>query len=171
VRRGLHAAHAITTLLLVATGLLLEFPELRLVSTGGYGQTIVALHRWGGVAFAAAPLLALGLAASALAEELRRRLGPPDPWRWRKTHIVLTLVAVPALSASGFALWLDDALPRGVVDAARTVHVALTWMLIAALPVHLIAARRKIVQRVRGWLGLEPPIDAFFADDEEDERA
>lgn len=171
IRRGLHAAHAILTLVLAATGLLLAFPELRSAVTGGYGGLLVDLHLWGGVLFAASPLLALLLARPHLVEELRRRLGPPDPWRWRKTHIVLSIVVVAGLSVSGAAMWLDTSLPTAAADLARFSHEAFTVVVLVALPVHLVAARAALAQRVRRWLGLEPDIDELFDFDEPDPAA
>lgn len=162
VRRGLHALHAWLVLLLVATGVLLAFPDLRASVTGGYGQLLVDVHLWGGVAFALSPLLALALARAHLVEELQRRLGPPDPWGWRKTHIVLSIVIVAGLSLSGVALWLDAHLSIAMADLARLSHEVLTVLVVLSLPVHLVAARRAIVQRVQRWLGREPDVDALF---------
>jgi cytochrome b subunit of formate dehydrogenase len=168
IRRGLHAAHAVLTLVLAATGLMLAFPELRSAVTGGYGGLLVDLHLWGGVLFAVSPLLALAVARPHLVEELRRRLGPPDPWRWRKTHIVLSIALVAGLSVSGAAMWLDASLPTAAADLARFSHEVLTVVILVALPVHLVAARVALVQRVRRWLGLEPDVDELFDFDEAD---
>src|SRR5512145_555262 len=78
VRRALHAAHALASLLLVGTGALIHWPELRAELLGGYGLALAALHEWTGLAFIAAPLLALALAARPLARDLRARLAPSD---------------------------------------------------------------------------------------------
>ena len=166
VRRALHATHAVATVVLLATGLLLEFPELRSFTIGGYGRSIVSIHLVAGVAFALLPMIALLLASAALIEDLRRRLGPPDPWRWRKSHIVGSLIAVALLSVSGAVMWADADLPIAVGDASRAVHVALTALVGISLPIHLVLARRKIVERVKGWLGRGEPPDGFFDLDE-----
>jgi cytochrome b subunit of formate dehydrogenase len=158
VRRALHWTHAGTTLLLLATGLLLEFPELRRFATGGYAIRLVSLHSWSGVAFALAPVAALALAGRALIGELLRRLGPPDPWRWREYHLAGSIAATGALSASGVLLWIGDAwLPIGLWDASRGVHVAAGWAIAVSLPLHLVAARHKIRARIRAELGLAEP--------------
>jgi len=167
VGRVLHATHAVATLVLLATGLLLEFPELRSLAIGGYGQRIVTIHLVAGGAFALLPLVALGLARAALVEDLRRRLGPPDPWCWRKSHIAASLVAVALLSASGAMMWADALLPVAAGDAARVVHVVFTAGIGISLLVHLVMARRKIVARVKGWLGRDKPPDGFFDLDED----
>ena len=46
VRRALHAAHALTSVLLIATGLLLGYPDLRSALVGGYGRQILDGHLW-----------------------------------------------------------------------------------------------------------------------------
>jgi cytochrome b subunit of formate dehydrogenase len=167
VRRTLHATHAAATLALLATGLFLEFPELRSVAVGGYGHRIASIHLFAGASFVVLPLVALALARSALIEDLRLRLGPPDPWRWRKSHIVSSLVAVTLLSLSGIVMWTDERLPSAVGDAARLAHVALTVLIGASLCVHLVVARRKIVARVRRSLGRDEDPDGFFELDED----
>jgi cytochrome b subunit of formate dehydrogenase len=58
-RRILHIAHVILSLVLIATGLVIEFPELRARLVGGYGMQILQVHLWLGWAFMAAPALAL----------------------------------------------------------------------------------------------------------------
>ncbi len=105
VGRALHATHAVATLVLLATGLLLEFPELRSLAIDGYGQPIITIHLVVGGAFALLPLVALGIARAALVEGLRRRLAPPEPWRGRKSHIAAFLVVVALLFASGAVMW------------------------------------------------------------------
>lgn len=162
VRRALHATHAVATLLLLGTGLLLEFPELRARFVGGYGTRIVTIHLWAGAAFAGIPLLALAISYRGLLEDLRRRLGPPDPWGFRKSHIVVSLGAGFLLSLTGLILWRDTLFPVSVGDGSRWIHLALTVVIAVEIPVHLFAARRKIRQRVREWLGREEPPDSFF---------
>lgn len=169
LRRALHDVHAVATLLLVVTGLLLYFPELRGAAIGGYGRRILDFHLWGGVVSVLVPLAAAGLVARALLEDLSRRLGPPDPWGWSKTHIVLSLVVTAGLAVSGFMIWFDDALPRAWNEPSHWVHDVLTVAIIVALPLHLIASRRKIVSRVREWLGLAPPPSLPFDFEDEDE--
>lgn len=159
IRRALHAGHALTTLVLIATGLLIGFPDLRARLVGGYGRELADVHVYVGLAFIAIPALAAAVATPSLYRDTVRRLGPPDALTWRKLHIVLTLVAGLLLTVSGLALWLDAGMPLAVSDAALAVHEILTYVLAAALPVHLIAGRRKIVERARVLLGREPEFD------------
>ncbi len=168
LRRLLHAVHAVTVLILLATGVLLYFPELRGATIGGYGQRILDVHLWAGVLFAVAPVAVWARAARPLTEDVRRRLGPPDPWGWRKTHIVLSLVACAGLVLSGFVVWFEPSLPRSWGEPSHWVHDGLTAVLAVALPVHLVASRRKIVSRVREWLGLAPPPALFDFEDEDE---
>jgi len=162
VRRALHATHAVAALLLLGTGLLLEFPELRALSIGGYGGRIVAIHLWAGAAFAGIPLAALAFSYRGLVEDLRRRLGPPDPWGWRKSHIAGSLAAGVLLTLTGLILWRDTWFPVVVGDGSRWLHIGLTIVIALELPIHLVVARKKLRSRVREWLGLEEPPDSFF---------
>jgi cytochrome b subunit of formate dehydrogenase len=170
VRRTGHAVHAVTTLVLIATGLLIEWPELRARLFGGYGLQLSAVHHWAGALFALAPMLAAAIAARPLARDLRRRLGPPDPVSWKKIHIVATLVLTVLLAGTGALLWIDPGVPIAVFDATVQVHVISTWGIIASLPIHLTAARRKIADVVAVALGLRGlPALEFPLDDEESE--
>jgi cytochrome b subunit of formate dehydrogenase len=159
VRRGLHSLHAATSLLLVASGLLIEWPDLRSRLVGGYGQEIAEWHLWLGLAFAGAPLLALAVRARRLLGDLALRLGPPYPFGWKKLHIAASIALSALVTASGLVLWLDPPLPRAAWDAALWTHIVTAWAITVAIPVHLVVARRRIVQVVRVWLGLEPPVD------------
>jgi len=167
-RRLLHTVHGATTLALLATGLLIQWPDLRAQVVGGYGRELAQFHLWFGWAFAAAPLLAGG-AAGALFADLQRRLGPPDPITWRKLHIVITGVASALLTASGIILWWFHELPLLVEDVSLEIHIWATWVIVALLPVHLVAARRKIVERVRGFRGEEPRLFEFGEEDPDPE--
>jgi cytochrome b subunit of formate dehydrogenase len=162
IRRALHIVHALTALALIATGLLIGFPDLRARLLGGYGRELADIHVWTGIAFIAAPALALALVGASLYRDLVRRLGPPDPFDWKKFHILLTLAGGVLLTASGILLWLDTGLPLAVSDAALEVHEVLTYVLAAALPVHLFWGRRKIAERVRTLVGRGPRFESEF---------
>ncbi|MDH3214186.1 MAG: cytochrome b/b6 domain-containing protein [Myxococcales bacterium] len=169
VRRALHAAHSLTSVLLIATGLLLWDPDLRARLVGGYGRQVLDGHLWIGWVFLAAPIVAVVVAARPILRDLARRLGPPDPpFAWRKVHIVASLAMTFLLGASGLVLWVDLDLPIAALDAALEVHLAATWLLTASIPVHLVVARRQIVARTRGILGLVPESELrppFFDED------
>ena len=116
----------------------------------------------------ATPVLAL-LALRPIWRDLVRRLGPPDGITWRKINIVLTLVAAVALAGSGVLLWLDRGLSVAVIDAALFVHDAISWIMLAALLVHIVAAWRKTVVRTREIFGRESEPPFPFEDEDEDE--
>ena len=164
IRRAVHHVYTVVGIVLLATGALLAWPDLRAQVIGGYGRETLDVHLWAGWIMLATPVLAL-LALRPIWCDLVRRLGPPDGITWRKINIVLTLVAAVALAGSGVLLWLDRGLSVAVIDAALFVHDALSWLILAALVVHVVAAWRKIVVRTREILGLEsePP---FPFDDE-----
>lgn len=164
IRRLLHNVHGLTTLALVVTGCLIQWPDLRALVVGGYGRELARLHLYFGWAFAAAPLLACGAAGPLLAD-LRQRLGPPDPITWRKLHIVTTGIASALLSASGIILWYFDELPLLVQDISLEIHAWTAWIVTALLPVHLVVARRKIVQRLLCFRTDEPQLFEFVDDD------
>src|SRR5512134_2723269 len=105
LRRSLHHLHVVATLVLLATGFLIEYPELRAALLARRDRWLDELHLWMGFAFLAAPVLALALAARPLLADLRRRFGPPDAWSWRNAHIALTLGVGAALAVSGLVLW------------------------------------------------------------------
>jgi cytochrome b subunit of formate dehydrogenase len=167
-RRLLHAVHGVTTLALLVTGCLIQWPDLRAQVVGGYGRELAQLHLWFGWAFAAAPLLA-GRSAGALFADLQRRLGPPDPITWRKLHIVITAVASGLLTASGIILWQFHELPLLVQDISLELHIWATWVVAALLPVHLVVARRKIAERARWLRGDEPRLFEFGEEDPDPE--
>jgi cytochrome b subunit of formate dehydrogenase len=170
-RRLLHGAHAAATLVLLATGFLIEWPELRGRLVGGYGRELGRIHVWIGWAFAAAPAVALLAAARPLLTDVRARLGPPNPIGWRKLHIVISLAASGLLVVSGIVLWWPSEVRLPLLDACLAIHIGCTWLLAATLPLHLVAARAKIAERIRHPLGSEPPPLFEFADDETDREA
>jgi cytochrome b subunit of formate dehydrogenase len=157
LRRALHVLHAITALALVASGALVAFPDLRASLVGGYGRQIVSVHVWVGIVFAAAPLAVMALSARALLADLARRLGPPDPIGWRKLHIVLSLFLSIVVTVTGFALWLDLDVGLRVLDLLVELHAWSSWVLAGTIPIHLLAARRKIASRTLEMLGRAPP--------------
>ena len=168
-RRLLHAGHGVATLALLATGFLIQWPDLRAQLVGGYGRQLAEIHLWSGWVFILAPLLALmpGTAGAVFAD-LRRRLGPPDGITWRKLHIVITLLGSVLLGVSGIVLWGFQDLPQLVQDVSLEVHIWATWVFTATLLLHLAVARRATVERVRLLLGGEPPPLFEFVDDDPD---
>jgi hypothetical protein len=149
----------LSTLALLATGALLEWPELRARLIGGYGTTVVTAHLWSAALFVVAPVLALALSHRPLLHDLHRRLTLRGPWpgTWRKSHIALSFAGGLVLTLSGVALWADDYVSRGVWDLSRTGHVVFTVLIAVAIPIHLFKARERMAKVLREWLGLAPP--------------
>jgi cytochrome b subunit of formate dehydrogenase len=166
IRRAIHHIYTLAALVLLATGALLTWPDLRARVIGGYGRETLDVHLWLGWVMLATPALLL-LAARPIWRDLLRRLGPPDGITWRKINIVLSIVAGVLLAVTGVMLWLDLGLSISVIDAALLVHDVLSWLILAALVVHVAAAWQKAVVRTREILGLEsePPFP-FDVDDE-----
>jgi hypothetical protein len=175
IRQALHHLYTAALLLLFATGLLLAQPDLRAFVVGGYGRQILDVHIWLGWVFVGLPVLVLLLAGRPLLRDLLRRLGPPDGVTWRKIHIVITLTAGIALGATGLVLWLDSGFPLAFSDVAVELHEIFSYLVIAILGLHLVAARRKIVVRTREIVLRErEPLFPFDLDldlDEEDDDA
>jgi hypothetical protein len=134
---------------------LIQWPELRARLLGGYGHELALLHEQSAVVFLAAPALALALAGGALLRDASARLRRPH-LTWRRAHLALSLALSVALSASGAVIWLDLG-PLWLLDASVLVHVWSTWAFLAALAVHLVAARRKLAEALAVRFGLAPP--------------
>ncbi len=153
----------------MASGLLISYPEMRGRLVGGYGSQILDVHLWFGWAYLAVVLLIPLLAPTALARDVRQRLGPPDPaLSWKKIYLVCTLLAATLVTASGLLLWLELRASSAVQEAALQVHLGVTWYLLASIPMHLVLARRKIVARTREILGIDRPDEFFEMFDEEE---
>ena len=155
IRQALHHVHSVSAIVLMATGIFLTLPDLRAWLIGGYGRQILDIHMWAGWIFIAAPPVALALGARKLVRFAQLRLGAAGGMSWRKIHIVSSLLAAFLLGVSGVVMWWDPIqMPRWLSDVAIDMHIWLSWFVIAELVLHLVAARRPIVQRTREWLGL-----------------
>lgn len=156
VRRLLHVAHALASLVLVATGFLIGWPDLRARIVGGYGRQLLDVHNWSGVLFMVAPALALAFSLRPLWSDLVRRLGPAGPGLWKRSHIAGSVIASFALSVSGILLWVDWDLPLAVLDASLAVHMWLAWLFAVVIPIHIVVSRRKIRARLMPPWGAAP---------------
>ncbi|MBW2228900.1 MAG: cytochrome b/b6 domain-containing protein [Deltaproteobacteria bacterium] len=170
VRRGLHGAHAATALALVLTGFLILYPDFRTRTVGGFGREIGAVHVYVGIVFGVAPLLAWLLAPRDLIRDAWQRATAVHAGAvWRRTHLFVSVSAGALLVLTGLIMWLGVDLSIAIWDAADLVHVYSHWVVTLGLPLHLVAARRKIAERLRLALGGEPPELFEFVDDPEDE--
>jgi hypothetical protein len=131
-----HGVHLVTFLVLLASGVLLLDPGLRAAVTGGYALTLSAVHRWGGIVFAAVP------AAVAAAAGVRRVLAPAEWGRARGylqgLHTVVTVALVAGFTITGALIWRRDLVSMAASDRAQELHDALTYAAAALLGFHLL---------------------------------
>ncbi len=146
-QRALHAAHLLTFVALLATGLLLLFPELRAALIGGYSLVVRSVHCWVGVAFVVLPatvLAAGGLRALASAPTTvaLRAL-------WRRLHVWGTVLMGVLFTVTGAVLWVDAGVSEAFHDGSRATHNWLTWAGAGLLGVHLLElAASRLGERV-----------------------
>lgn len=150
--RWLHITYALVVLLLVATGLPIQFPDLRARLVGGYGRSIATVHEWGGVAMLALPLLALAWAPSWATTSFRLRARHRRDLGLHAANLWFTLLSGMLLIATGFIMWMPDRLPLPLVDNSAQLHAAASWALYVMLPVHLLVTRQRIWAATREWI-------------------
>jgi len=166
IRQTIHHVYTLAAIALLVTGALLAWPDVRAAVLGGYGRETLDVHLWAGWITIGLPALVL-LAARPIWRDLVRRLGPPDGITWRKINITLSLVAGVLLAVTGVLLWLDLGLSLAAIDAALFIHDALSWLILGALVVHIVAAWRKTVVRTQEIFGLESePLFRFEVGDD-----
>ena len=156
-RRSLHALNAVLFLLLLGTGLLFQFPDWRGTLVGGYGMLLQDLHRWGGVAFAVVPALALAWVGSVLWRDAWKRASRPKGKNLRRGNLWAALAGGVGFTGTGAILWWS---PQGMpllVDASLWLHQVLTYIALAILVAHLIWIRRLILAKARAALGVGVP--------------
>ena len=144
----LHMTHLLTFALLLATGLLLLLPGLRVAVTGGHSLLIRTAHRWGGVAFVVLPLLLLvrfgarSLAPAPAARTLRTL--------WQSGHVALTVGMSAAFTLTGAAIWAPRLLPDTFAEIGRSSHDWLTYAAGLVVAAHrLEVGIAALVARVR----------------------
>lgn len=132
----LHSAHLITFAVLLVSGLLLLLPGLRVAVTGGHSQLIRDVHRWGGVAFVALPLLVIAacggrsLATAPAALSVRGL--------WQGGHMAATILMGIVFTLTGAALWAPRLVPEVFAELCRSTHEWLTYAAGVLLAAHLI---------------------------------
>jgi cytochrome b subunit of formate dehydrogenase len=132
--------HAVGLLLLLATGLLLYSPTLRITFTGGYSLTLRWLHRWIGVGFLVVPTLLVVFARWLSARRPVDDRGPPWALRWRQSHVPLTVSTTAAFAGTGAVLSLEAHFSRALLDLSRSLHIWLTYASVAMLGIHFFVA-------------------------------
>ncbi|MFQ5479510.1 MAG: cytochrome b/b6 domain-containing protein [Candidatus Binatia bacterium] len=147
----LHLWYSAVVLVLIATGITIQFPDLRAAFIGGYGRLLATVHEWAGVVMLAVPLVAVASAPSRALETIRIRSFRTDNLRFHAFNLWFTLVSGVVFIVSGFVLWFQMSLPYAVVDLSTELHVVFSYGLYAVIPLHIIAARERIFAVFFGW--------------------
>lgn len=131
----LHAAHLVTFMVLLVSGVLLFVPDLRAAITGGYSLVIRKTHCWVGVTFVVVPVLIV------LRYGIRTTFASPERRTartvWQGLHVAITVAMGILLTLSGFVLWGKALVGDPVVEASRIVHDWLTYGAAGLLGIHL----------------------------------
>jgi len=141
-RQASHAAHAATFLILLVTGVLLFSPAIRSQIVGGYSLHLRLIHCWTGVIFALAtvPFLMHALRPGSIRQARGQGLPGNNLHLWRRAHLLFTVGATAAFTASGVLLWQQGRFGLALTDASATVHLWLTYAAAAVLAGHLCVA-------------------------------
>ena len=123
---GLHASYAVVVLVLVATGLLIQYPDLRAALAGGYGRTFATVHEWAGVAMLALPAIALVLSPRKAIEVIEIRSYQRTELRLHAVNVWFTLLGGAGLIVTGFLMWFPRSLPDSIPMVSQRFDVWLT---------------------------------------------
>ncbi len=147
-----HFLYATVVFVLVATGLLIQYPDWRARLIGGYGQTVAWWHEWAGVAMLVVPLLAFALGPAEAWETIQLR-----SWRLEKLaihaiNLWFTIVSGAVFVVTGFLLWFQRGLPDPVIDWSYTLHDVFSYALYVMIPLHVLASLGRTVRNLRARL-------------------
>ena len=152
--RALHWTHAVSFLLMLATGLILMLPSLSEIVARR--QLVKNVHLWTAVAWVV--LIAVIIVAGdrrSLRQDWREAESlDADDRRWligrrapqgkfnagQKLNVLLTAAFAVLFLVSGIFLWLGERDHSFLLDGTGTLHVALTWVSLATLVGHLYLA-------------------------------
>jgi len=148
-----HFFYAVVALGLVATGLLIQFPDLRARFIGGYGRTVAWLHEWSGVGMLVVPLLALMLAPAMAWETVQLRSWRRDKLWIHAANLWFTIVSGIVFVVSGFLLWFQQGLPDPVIDWSYVFHDIFSYVLYVMIPLHILVSLGRTVRNLRARLG------------------
>ena len=151
IRGWLHILYAILAFILTVSGLLITFPDIRSKLIGGYGRYLSDIHVWVGWMIILLPIPVFLLTPKPMIDYSKRKLSLKSPFRWAKVNLSFTMISAIIFSVTGILIWVDNGsmgidvqIPFIVVDIAIKIHNYLTWILIAAVLLHLFFARRVI---------------------------
>lgn len=140
--RWLHLGFVATFTILLATGLLIQLPDWRARLVGGYAWWVASVHEWSGVAMALLPVIALLRTPRQAIATFARRARRRNQMRMHAAHLVFTSVSAAVFTVTGFVLWFQEHVPAAVADVSVEVHVAFTYALLVAIPLHVAVSGR-----------------------------
>ncbi len=150
--RWVHALYAVIILVLIATAIPIQFPDLRAWLIGGYGRTIATVHEWAGVAMLALPVVVFAAKPHAALETISIRSYRREHLRFHAFNLWFTLVSGVVFIVTGFVMWFPTRLPHLLTDTSTDVHGWLSYVLYVMIPLHLMVASGRTWEVFRDWL-------------------
>lgn len=149
----IHRVNTSLALLLLATGLLHTFPDVRRSLMGGYELVIADTHLWTGALFIVFPLLVLACSQKSMVHHLRGRMFKAERWNWRRINLTFSVHVCVFQAIAGFLIWSDNyfTYPVLLVDGLFLLHQGGAWYIGLLIPLHLWMARRAIIRTLRRW--------------------
>ncbi len=147
----LHLYYSLVVLVVILSGLPIQFPDLRARLIGGYGSSIAAVHEWTGLVMGVLPVLAFAMAPAKALETIRVRSWRRDDFRLHAINLWFTLASGAVFFISGLLMWFPASMSDAVLDVSADLHRAFAYALYAAIPLHLLSSRVRIVASVSGW--------------------
>ncbi len=146
--RRLHFAYAMNVLLLIATGLFIQMPDMRASVLGGHGRLIATIHEWSGVGMLVLPLLAVMRSPRWALNNIRRHSRRTSALRVHAVHLWFTLLTGLLFVVTGLAMWFQRSLPDAIVDPSIELHSIFSYALYAAVVLHVVSVRKRLFRMV-----------------------
>jgi len=150
--RWLHLGFVATFTILLASGLLIQLPDWRARLVGGYAWWVASVHEWTGVAMLVLPLLAIARGPREALATLTRRLRRRNQLRMHAAHLLFTVASAVVFTVTGFVLWFQQHVPAVVADVSVELHVAFTYALLVAIPLHVVVSGRTAWRNTVAWV-------------------
>jgi len=90
--RWVHAIYACIVIVLIATAIPIQFPDLRASLVGGYGRSFATVHEWAGVAMLALPVVVFAATPRMALETIAIRSYRREHFRLHAVNLWFTLV-------------------------------------------------------------------------------
>lgn len=169
--RWVHAIYACIVIVLIATAIPIQFPDLRASLIGGYGRSFATVHEWAGVAMLALPAVVLAVTPRKAVETILIRSYRREHLRLHAVNLWFTLASGVLFVATGFLMWFPSRFPDAVVDTSADVHRILSYLLYVMVPLHLVIASKRTWEVLKGWarVYVEGPFPEGRSDDARNE--